>query len=64
MFRFLPFSQTNKQTNKHRYNWTIPLVWAQIQADADYANRKAAVATFNTANRWKKKVGRVQHRSL
>ena len=68
MFRFLAFftnKQTNKQTNKkHRYNWTIPLVWAQIQADADYANRKAAVATFNTANRWKKKVGRVQHRAL
>ena len=38
-----------------RYNWTIPLVWAQIQADSDYAARKASVATFNTANKWKKK---------
>ena len=39
----------------NRYNWTIPQVWAQLQTDADYATRKAAVATFNSANRWKKK---------
>lgn len=37
------------------YNWTIPLLWSQIQRDAQYQQRKADVATFNAANKWVKK---------
>ena len=37
------------------YNWTIPALWDQIQLDAEYAERKAAVAAYNAANKWTKK---------
>jgi xanthine dehydrogenase molybdopterin-binding subunit B len=38
-----------------KYNWTVPELWSQIQKDADYANRKQAVAEYNNSNRWTKK---------
>jgi len=37
------------------YNWTIPEVWSQLKASSDYATRKASVAAFNAANKWRKK---------
>lgn len=37
------------------YNWTIPEVWSQLQASSDYTARKADVAAFNAANKWRKK---------
>ena len=40
---------------RDNYNWTIPTLWTEIQSQADYANRKEAVAAYNAANRWTKK---------
>jgi xanthine dehydrogenase/oxidase len=37
------------------YNWTIPEVWAQLQASCNYAIRKADVASFNASNKWRKR---------
>lgn len=37
------------------YNWTIPTLWEQIQADSNYTERKAAVEKFNASNRWVKR---------
>merc|ERR1739848_308662 len=47
-----PFGDT---IGKDGYNWTIPTLWTNIKNDADYANRKQAVADFNAKNRWTKK---------
>ena len=33
----------------------VPKLWAQINTSADVQQRKAAVAAFNAANRWKKR---------
>merc|ERR1719329_711800 len=41
--------------NSSSCNYTVPKLWAQIQTDSDYAARKAAVETYNQANRWTKK---------
>eukprot|EP01116_Phalansterium_solitarium_P016706 TRINITY_DN393_c0_g2_i1.p1 TRINITY_DN393_c0_g2~~TRINITY_DN393_c0_g2_i1.p1 ORF type:complete len:1372 (-),score=562.47 TRINITY_DN393_c0_g2_i1:226-4341(-) len=35
--------------------FNIPQLWAQIQSSADFATRTAAVAAYNTANRWTKR---------
>jgi len=43
------------QLGRDNYNWTVPILWSQIQDKADYAARKAAVAAYNKANRWTKK---------
>jgi len=37
------------------YNWTVPQLWAQIQVDANYTDRKKAVEEYNASNRWTKK---------
>jgi len=47
-----PFGDTIGQDG---YNWTIPILWEQIQKDADYVARKAAVEKYNSQNRWVKK---------
>lgn len=47
-----PFGDTIGQDG---YNWTIPILWEQIQKDADYVARKAAVEKYNSENRWVKK---------
>jgi xanthine dehydrogenase/oxidase len=47
-----PFGDT---IGKEGYNFTIPVLWEQLQKDADYAARKQAVAAYNEKNRWTKK---------
>ena len=37
------------------YNWTVPSMWAKAKGDWDVDGRRAAIATFNTANRWRKR---------
>eukprot|EP01136_Pigoraptor_vietnamica_P019509 Opistho-1_new@67202 len=36
-------------------NCTLPAVWTQLKQQADYDNRRAAVADFNAKNRWRKR---------
>jgi len=36
-------------------NYPIPRMWEEIQGNANYKNRLAAVETFNTRNRWTKR---------
>lgn len=35
--------------------WNLPSVWDQLLASSDYKSRAAAVAAYNTSNRWTKK---------
>jgi len=37
------------------FNYTVPQLWTQIQESSQYKARKAAVETYNQANRWTKK---------
>jgi xanthine dehydrogenase/oxidase len=55
---FLKIGDTTQQGNKvgtDTMNFTIPELWAQIQSDSKYKERKAAVKAYNAANRWTKK---------
>lgn len=36
-------------------NYTVPLLWTQIQQDSNYAARKVAVDQYNASNKWTKK---------
>jgi xanthine dehydrogenase/oxidase len=51
------FYQENQVTpyGQKLVNVTLNQVWAGLLSSSDYANRLAAIATFNTANRWVKK---------
>lgn len=37
------------------YNWTIPTLWSQIQDQANFAARQAAVVAYNAANKYTKR---------
>eukprot|EP00930_Biecheleria_cincta_P041107 TRINITY_DN28156_c0_g3_i1.p1 TRINITY_DN28156_c0_g3~~TRINITY_DN28156_c0_g3_i1.p1 ORF type:complete len:1336 (-),score=211.24 TRINITY_DN28156_c0_g3_i1:97-4053(-) len=40
---------------EHGYNWTIPVLWSQIQKDASLSDRQAKVKEYNSKNRWTKR---------
>jgi len=37
------------------YNFTVPLLWEELQKKADFEARKVAVGDYNNKNRWTKK---------
>jgi xanthine dehydrogenase/oxidase len=43
------------QFGRDGYNWTVPQMWAQLQSDANYVARKAAVDAYNASNKWTKR---------
>merc|ERR1712151_892066 len=43
------------QIGNELFNWTVPVLWKQIQQDSNYEQRKQAVEDFNRNNQWKKK---------
>ena len=46
----VPFGQTLAAGE-----WRVPRAWAEVSASADVAARRAAVAAFNGAHRWRKR---------
>lgn len=46
----VPFGQTLSPNE-----WRVPRAWAQLRKDAQVDARRAAVAEFNQANRWRKR---------
>jgi xanthine dehydrogenase/oxidase len=41
--------------NQALEDWHVPLMWKQIQEDAEWEKRKADVAAFNAKSKWKKR---------
>ncbi|KAL2155444.1 hypothetical protein VTH82DRAFT_186 [Thermothelomyces myriococcoides] len=41
--------------NQPLTDWHVPLMYKQVQEEADYANRREAVAKFNAEHKWRKR---------
>ena len=46
----MPFGQTLDAGE-----WRVPRAWAEVASSANVAERKAEIAQFNSANRWRKR---------
>ena len=56
-FREINFYKSDDIThfNQAVTDWHVPLMYKQVQDEAAYAERKAAVAKFNEDNKWRKR---------
>ncbi|KAH8812815.1 putative xanthine dehydrogenase [Xylogone sp. PMI_703] len=55
--RELNFYKAGEEThfNQALKDWHVPLMYQQVQLEADYATRQAAVEGFNKTHKWKKR---------
>ncbi|KAI0520687.1 xanthine dehydrogenase [Xylaria bambusicola] len=56
-FRELNFYKTDEMThfNQALQDWHVPLMYKQVQEEANYAKRRIAVDDFNRKNKWRKR---------
>jgi len=55
MYKVGDINREGVELGSKTFNYTVPQLWSQIQASAQYKERKAEVEQFNKTNKWKKK---------
>lgn len=56
-FREINFYKDDDQThfNQGLMDWHVPLMYKQVQEDAEYEKRRAAIVKFNETNKWRQR---------
>ncbi|KXX73654.1 Xanthine dehydrogenase [Madurella mycetomatis] len=56
-FREINMYEAGESThfNQTLTDWHVPLMYQQVQQEADYSNRREAITKFNASNKWRKR---------